>query len=83
MIKSIISIVDLALFIHFENFGTITDDKLLICIFGSLFSVTDLTSYKGSKGLDSQGEQQDFDINDTIINRIDIKKIHRLIDEID
>lgn len=37
VIKSIISIIGLALFIHFENFGTITDDKLLISIFGGLF----------------------------------------------
>lgn len=37
VVKSIISIIGLALFIHFENFGTITDDKLLISIFGGLF----------------------------------------------
>jgi uncharacterized membrane-anchored protein YitT (DUF2179 family) len=184
VVKSIISIIGLALFIHFENFGTITDDKLLISIFGGLFlgsgigiairngsvldgseilgiylndkfgfsigqvillfnivlfsitayvisvevalysiltyivtaKVTDLTiegfedfigvtivskeflkikmaimqelgagltSYKGSKGFGSQGEQEDFDIIHTIINRIDIKKMHRLIDNID
>ena len=184
VIKSIISIVGLALFIHYENFGTITEDKLLISIFGGLFlgagigiairngsvldgseilgiylndkygfsigqvillfniilfsitayvisvevalysiltyivtaKVTDLTiegfedfigvtivskeyktikiaiikelgagltSYKGSKGFGSQGEQQDFDIIHTIINRIDIKKMHRLIEDID
>lgn len=184
VVKSIISIVGLAASIHFENFATITDDKLLISIFGGLFlgagigiairngsvldgseilgvylndkfgfsigqvillfnivlfsitayvisvevalysiltyivtaKVTDLTiegfedfigvtivskeflkikvaimgelgagltSYKGSKGFGSQGEQQDFDIIHTIINRIDIKKMHRLIDDID
>mgnify|MGYP001817185230 CR=1 FL=1 len=184
VIKSILSILGLALFIHFENFGTITDDKLLISIFGGLFlgagigiairngsvldgseilgiylndkfgfsigqvillfniilfsitayvisvevalysiltyivtaKVTDLTiegfedfigvtivskeyktikqaiiyelgtgltSYKGSKGFGSQGEQQDFDIIHTIINRIDIKKMHRIIENID
>lgn len=37
VIKSIISIIGLALFIQFENFDTITDDKLLISIFGGLF----------------------------------------------
>ena len=184
VVKSIISIVGLAASIHFENFATITDDKLLISIFGGLFlgagigiairngsvldgseilgvylndkfgfsigqvillfnivlfsitayvisvevalysiltyivtaKVTDLTiegfedfigvtivskeflkikvaimgelgagltSYKGSKGFGSQGEQQDFDIIHTIINRIDSKKMHRLIDDID
>lgn len=35
--KSIVSIFGLTLFIHFENFATITDDKLLISIFGGLF----------------------------------------------
>ncbi|MBC2844779.1 YitT family protein [Winogradskyella flava] len=184
VVKSIASILGLALFIHFENFGTITDDKLLISIFGGLFlgagigisirngsvldgseilgvylndkfgfsigqvillfniilfsitayvisievalysiltyivtaKVTDLTiegfedfigvtivskkyleikvtimkelgagltTYKGSKGFGSQGEQEDFDIIHTIINRIDIKKMHRIIDRID
>jgi uncharacterized membrane-anchored protein YitT (DUF2179 family) len=184
VLKSIASILGLALFIHFENFGTITDDKLLISIFGGLFlgagigiairngsvldgseilgiylndkfgfsigqvillfnvilfgitayvisvevalysiltyivtaKVTDLTiegfedfigvtivskdyktiklaimkelgagltSYKGSKGYGSQGEQQDFDIIHTIINRIDLKKMHRIIETID
>lgn len=37
LIKSIISILGLALFIHFENFEVITEDKLLISIFGGLF----------------------------------------------
>jgi uncharacterized membrane-anchored protein YitT (DUF2179 family) len=184
VIKSILSILGLALFIHFENFEIITEDKLLISIFGGLFlgagigiairngsvldgseilgvylndkfgfsigqvillfniilfsitayaisvevalysiltyivtaKVTDLTiegfedfigvtivskhyvkikiaimkelgagltTYKGSKGFGSQGEQEDFDIIHTIINRIDIKKMHRIIDEID
>ena len=35
--KSIFSIIGLAFFIHFENFQSITDDKLLIAIFGGLF----------------------------------------------
>lgn len=182
--KSIISIIGLALVIHFENFETITDDKLLISIFGGLFlgagigiairngsvldgseilgiyindkfgvsigkvilvfnvilfsvtawvistevalysiltyivtaKVTDLTiegfedfigvtivskeylpiklaimkelgagltTYKGSKGFGSSGTQEDFDIIHTIINRIDIKKMHRIIENID
>ncbi|OZV69078.1 YitT family protein [Winogradskyella aurantia] len=184
VIKSIISILALGLFIHFENFDTITDDKLLISIFGGLFvgsgigiairngsvldgseilgvylndrfgisigkvillfnvilfsitawvistevalysiltyivtaKVTDLTiegfedfigvtivskeylaikkaimeelgagltTYKGSKGYGSTGQQEDFDIIHTIINRIDLKKMHRLIEDID
>jgi uncharacterized membrane-anchored protein YitT (DUF2179 family) len=36
-IKSVISIISLAVIIHFENFGAITEDKLLIAIFGGLF----------------------------------------------
>ena len=36
VIRSIISILGLAIFIHFENFQTLTDDKLLISIFGGL-----------------------------------------------
>lgn len=35
--KSFLSITALAIFIHFENFSSITDDKLLIAIFGGLF----------------------------------------------
>lgn len=37
ILKSIISIIGLALFIHFENFEIITEDKFLISIFGGLF----------------------------------------------
>jgi len=184
VVKSIISIIGLALFIHFENFQTITEDKFLISIFGGLFlgagigiairngsvldgseilgvfindrfgisigkvilafniilfsitafvistevamysiltyivtaKVTDLviegfedfigvtivsqdyskieaaiitqlgagmTLYKGRKGFGSTGEKQDFDIIHTIINRIDIKKMYRLVSNID
>jgi uncharacterized membrane-anchored protein YitT (DUF2179 family) len=36
VIKSIVSILGVAIFIHFENFQTITNDKLLISIFGGL-----------------------------------------------
>lgn len=184
VIKSIISILGVALFIHFENFQTITNDKLLISIFGGLlvgsgigiairngsvldgseilgiylndklgisigkiimvfniilFSITTfvistevalysiltyivaakvtdtviegfedfigitivskkydlikvaileelgvgLTVYKGSSGFGSQGHTEDFDIIHSIVNRIDIKKMYRLIHEID
>jgi len=37
VLKSFISITALAIFIHFENFTSVTDDKLLIAIFGGLF----------------------------------------------
>ncbi|WP_340076375.1 YitT family protein [Leptobacterium sp. I13] len=37
LIKSIVSILILALIIHFENFESVTNDKLLISIFGGLF----------------------------------------------
>tara|TARA_R110002050_G_scaffold249589_6_gene387335 strand:+ start:79 stop:969 length:891 start_codon:yes stop_codon:yes gene_type:complete len=184
VIKSILSIISFALLIHFGDYGIITEDKLLISIFGGLclgggigiairngsvldgseilgiylndkfglsigrvilmfnivlFSITamvvsievalysiltyivtakvtdltiegfedfigvtivsndyakikhaimtnlgvGLTTYKGSKGFGSKGSQQDFDIIHTIINRIDIKKMHRIIEEID
>jgi uncharacterized membrane-anchored protein YitT (DUF2179 family) len=36
VIKSIVSILGVAIFVHFENFQTITNDKLLISIFGGL-----------------------------------------------
>jgi uncharacterized membrane-anchored protein YitT (DUF2179 family) len=36
-LKSFLSIAALATFIHFENFTSVTDDKLLIAIFGGLF----------------------------------------------
>ncbi len=37
VIRSVISVLILSLVIHFENFQPITDDKLLISIFGGLF----------------------------------------------
>lgn len=37
VIKSFLSITALAVIIHFENFSSLTDDKLLIAIFGGLF----------------------------------------------
>jgi len=36
-IKSVVSIISLAVILHFENFTAITEDKLLIAIFGGLF----------------------------------------------
>ncbi len=184
ILKSIISIIGLALFIHFENFEVITEDKFLISIFGGLFlgsgigiairngsvldgseilgifindrfgisigkvillfnvilftitafviskeiamysiltyivtaKVTDLviegyedfigvsivskdyneiklaiikelgagmTIYKGKKGFITKGENEDIDIIHTIINRIDIKKMYRIVSNID
>lgn len=184
VVKSIISILGVALFIHFENFQTITNDKLLISIFGGLLvgsgigiairngsvldgseilgiylndkfgisigkivlffnivlftatafvetieialysiltyiiaaKVTDtviegfedfigitiiskqnalikkaileelgvgLTLYKGSSGFGNNGISEDFDIIHSIINRIDIKKMYRVVENID
>lgn len=184
VIKSIISILGLALFIHFENFQTITNDKLLISIFGGLLvgsgigiairngsvldgseilgiyvndkfgisigkvvlffnvilfaitafvvsvevalysiltyiiaaKVTDtviegfedfigitivsrknniikkaileelgvgLTIYKGASGFGNKGKIEDFEIIHSIINRIDIKKMYRIVQAID
>jgi uncharacterized membrane-anchored protein YitT (DUF2179 family) len=37
IIKSVISVLVLALVIHFENFSPVTEDKLLIAIFGGIF----------------------------------------------
>lgn len=37
VVKSFVAITLLAVFIHYENFSSITDDKLLISIFGGLF----------------------------------------------
>ncbi len=37
VIKSFLAISALAVFIHFENFTSVTDDKLLIAIFGGIF----------------------------------------------
>ncbi len=36
-VKSVFAIIGLALFLHFETFTSVTDDKLLISIFGGLF----------------------------------------------
>jgi len=45
-IKSVISIISLAVIIHFENFNAITEDKLLIAIFGGLFLGGNRFDYK-------------------------------------
>lgn len=37
MIKSIIAVLILAVVLHFENFEAVTDEKLLIAIFGGIF----------------------------------------------
>lgn len=37
LIKSILAIVALTVFVHFENFSSITENKHLIAIFGELF----------------------------------------------
>ncbi len=37
VLKSLVAIATLAMFIYFENFEVVTDDKLLISIFGGLF----------------------------------------------
>ena len=42
-----------------------------------------MTVYKGDKGYGSSGELQEFNIIHSIINRIDIRKMHRIIDKID
>ncbi len=184
LIKSIISIIGLAIFIEFETFAPITDDKLLISIFGGLlvglglgitirngavldgaeilgvflndrfnlpigqsilvfnvilFSITafvlsveialysiltyivtakvtdfviegfedfigvmivssqyreiekniiekvgaGMTLYKGEKGYGNNGELKEFMIIHTVVNRIDIRKVHHVVDEID
>jgi uncharacterized membrane-anchored protein YitT (DUF2179 family) len=184
VIKSIVSILGVAMFIHLENFQTITTDKLLISIFGGLlvgsgigiairngavldgseifgifinerfgisigkvillfniilFSVTalvlsvevalysiltfivtgkvidlmiqgfedfigvtivskkhsiikkaileelgvGLTIYKGSSGFGNKGKIEDFDIIHSIVNRIDIRKMYRIVQAID
>ncbi len=184
VLKSTLSILALALFIHYENFTPVTDDKLLISIFGGLslgagiglairngsvldgseilgvfvnnllgisigktififnvilFSITALvlsievamysiltylitakvidlmiegfenyvgltiiskkaeeietqlmekvgigmTIYKGLKGYGSKGKQKDVHIIHTVINRIDIRRTYKAVDQID
>lgn len=184
VIKSLFSVILLTIILHFENFGSVTDDKLLIAIFGGVFlgigigiaikngAVLDgseilgvflnekfgfsistiillfntilfgitawlisieiamysiltfivtskiidyifkgfedyvgliivsqkkdeiqaallsdagigMTVYKGSKGFGNRGENIDTEVIQTVLNRIDSKKVHRIIDEID
>ena len=184
VIRSLISVLILSLVIHFENFQPITDDKLLISIFGGLFlgagigiaikngSVLDgseilgifvnertgvsigliifwfnvvlfllagllfslevamysvltyiitaktidlilegfedyvglmivtsksremqrallknigqgMTIYQGTKGYGSQGEKQNLEIIHTVVNRIDTKKVYRVLNLVD
>lgn len=42
-----------------------------------------MTIYKGEKGYGSNGETYDFNIIHSVINRIDIRKMHRVIDKVD
>lgn len=42
-----------------------------------------MTIYKGEKGYGSNGEVYDFNIIHSVINRIDIRKMHRVIDKVD
>ena len=42
-----------------------------------------VTLYKGAGGYGKEGEQKEMEIIDTIINRMDIRKIHNIIDEVD
>lgn len=42
-----------------------------------------MTIYKGEKGYGSKGETYDFNIIHSVINRIDIRKMHRVIDKVD
>ena len=42
-----------------------------------------MTVYQGAKGFGSNGVNENFNIIHTVVNRIDIRKIHRLVDEID
>ena len=42
-----------------------------------------MTIYKGEKGYGSSGEMEEFDIIHTVINRIDIRRMHRVIDKVD
>ena len=44
---------------------------------------TGMTLYKGTRGVGSSGKTEDFDIIHTIVNRIDIKKMYRVVDKID
>ena len=42
-----------------------------------------MTIYKGTKGYGNQGKIDDVEIIHTVINRIDTKRAHRIIDEVD
>jgi uncharacterized membrane-anchored protein YitT (DUF2179 family) len=42
-----------------------------------------MTIYKGEKGYGSNGETYDLNIIHSVINRIDIRKMHRVIDKVD
>lgn len=42
-----------------------------------------MTIYKGSRGYGSQGQIDDVEIIHTVINRIDTKRAHRIVDDLD
>jgi uncharacterized membrane-anchored protein YitT (DUF2179 family) len=42
-----------------------------------------LTIYKGSSGFGNKGKIEDFDIIHSIVNRIDIRKMYRIVQAID
>ena len=44
---------------------------------------TGLTMYKGSSGYRPTNESEDLNIIHTVINRIDLRRMHRVIDNID
>ena len=70
----------------FEDFIGITIvstqyEKIKVAIINELGA--GMTIYKGQKGFGSKGKTEDFDIIHTIINRIDIKKMYRIVTSID
>ncbi|HIC32555.1 MAG TPA: YitT family protein, partial [Flavobacteriaceae bacterium] len=70
----------------FEDFIGITIvsphyEKIKVAIINELGA--GMTIYKGQKGFGSKGKVEDFDIIHTIINRIDIKKMYRIVSNID
>ncbi|NNF33442.1 MAG: DUF2179 domain-containing protein [Saprospiraceae bacterium] len=42
-----------------------------------------MTIYKGSRGYDNQGQFDDVKIIHTVINRIDTKRAHRIVNDLD
>ena len=42
-----------------------------------------MTIYQGTKGYGSQGEKQNLEIIHTVVNRIDTKKVYRVLKKVD